>query len=157
MLSIVWRQLRWRTWRRWVDTGHLTRGKTGLTGDESLALLGYAMPLERQSGLAYDAHLMEKGERSMIQKEPPSPRGAMPMGNHKEFDLGLAICFGLLAGTALGNVGSGISLGLLSAVTANAYFEKRQNEKGAGTAMAIALGAWVIVGLIWGLTWAGLP
>lgn len=68
------------------------------------------------------------------------------------FDFGAAIALGLVVGfafgTVLGDDPMGGAVGLLLATVANAYQERKQGKKGAGTALAITVGALLVFILI---------
>ena len=76
-----------------------------------------------------------------------------PVEAEGTFDFGAAIALGLVLGfafgTVLGNGPMGGAVGLLLATVANAYQERKQGKKGAGTALAITVGALLVFILIW--------
>lgn len=91
-------------------------------------------------------------------RQQPSPKGATLREAHPALAIGSAVLYGLLGGFMLGtltnNLGMGLPLGVLLGTTVNAYLEKRQHLQGAGTALAILLCAWAIVGLILMVSWS---
>lgn len=77
-----------------------------------------------------------------------------------DYDFGSAIAlgvsFGIIFGMLLGNIAMGLVVGLLLATLHNAYQEKKQNLPRANMALAISVGALLVVAAIWLLSAAGL-
>lgn len=67
----------------------------------------------------------------------------------------LGLCFGFILGLILDNIGMGLATGLSLATLVNAYGEKKQNERNAGVAVAIGLGGFLVVLLLWIVTGLG--
>lgn len=87
------------------------------------------------------------------QKQPVSGK---PLKSSREFDFGSAIAIGvslgLVFGAALGNVAIGLSGGLLVATLINAYHEWKQQKKGAKVALAMSVGALLLLVAIYVVT-----
>lgn len=87
------------------------------------------------------------------QKQPVSGK---PLKSSREFDFGSAIAIGvslgLVFGAALGNIAVGLSCGLLGATLINAYYEWKQEKKGAKVALAISAGALLLLIAIYVVT-----
>lgn len=87
------------------------------------------------------------------QKQPVSEK---PLNNSREFDFGSAIAvglsLGLVFGAALGNIAVGLSCGLLVATLINAYYEWKQQKKGAKVALGLSAGALLLLVAIYAVT-----
>lgn len=73
----------------------------------------------------------------------------------RQFDFGAALAIGvslgLIFGMLVGHLAIGLVLGLNLAVVANAIHQKRQNEPNANLALAISVGAVLLILVVWAL------
>jgi hypothetical protein len=85
----------------------------------------------------------------IVSKNEKSPQNE----TQKDDDFGMAIAIGLPIGTALGvvfgNIGMGVALGMGIATLWQAISRKRRGRSGANLSLALAIGALLIVMLIW--------
>lgn len=76
-----------------------------------------------------------------------------PTDERSTFDFGSALAIGfslgMIFGLLLDNLAMGLVSGMMLATLANAYHEKRQQAPGANLALAISLGALLLVAAIW--------
>lgn len=63
--------------------------------------------------------------------------------------LAIGLSLGLIFGLVMDNLAMGLTGGLLLATLTNAYAEMRQGNKHGGTALAISIGALVLLVVIW--------
>lgn len=99
------------------------------------------------------AKLTNMGEQPSSVKNEKQPR------KRERFDFGSAIAIGVSLGLVFGmlfdNPAMGIVVGLNLAVLANGYYLRRQGQPQATMALAISVGALVIMAVIWILSAVG--
>lgn len=92
-------------------------------------------------------------QRSSVKKEKQPGKG-------ERFDFGSAIAIGVSLGLVLGmlfdNPAMGIVLGLNLAILANGYHLRKQGHPQATAALAISVGALVVVAIVWILAAVGI-
>jgi hypothetical protein len=90
-------------------------------------------------------------ERRIVSEKDQPPQDQ----REKDDDFGIGIAIGLPlgvgVGVALGNIGMGLALGMAIATLWQAISRKRRNKDGANLALGLAVGALLIVVLIWAL------